>query len=262
MSVLANTTLETHPSGTINKNGIINGNWAILERILDPALSSADPVYGLVARVANGQRSLTTVAYAASVNVDLTKPMTRLALTGDVTIALTNKAAGRGTVLLLTADATDRVITWPTGVLWSGAPYLVVRASSAAVVYIASTTTLDTGIFMQGQGDEPAPAWEALTDGATVTWPWVAWKGTQQAAVTLGGARTLDITGQLNGQRGVLLVTQDGTGGRTLALPAGSLVANGGAGAVTLTAAAGAVDRLLFERTGSNYLVSPLPNFT
>jgi hypothetical protein len=262
MALLPNTTLETHPSGTINKNGIINGNWEIIERILNPALSSGDPLFGLVANVAAVQRALTTVAYAASVNIDLTKTLTRLALTGNVTIAFTNKAAGRGTVLLLTADGTDRTVTWPAGVNWSGAPTLLVRANSAAVVYIASGTAADTGIFLQGPPAEPAPAWETLVDGATVTWPWVAWKAVQQAAVTLGGARTLDITGMTNGQRGTLLVTQDGTGGRTLAMPASTLVEGAGAGAVPLTATAGAVDLLRFERTGANFLVTVFPNFT
>lgn len=262
MAVLPNTTLETHPAGTININALINGNWAIIERILDPALSSGDPLYGLVATVAATQRALTTVAYAASVNIDLTKTLTRLALTGNVTIALTNKAAGRGTVLLLTADGTDRTVTWPAGVQWSGAPTLLIRANTAAVVYIAATSTTDASCFLQGPGAEDAPKWDALADGATVTWPWVTWKAVQQGAVTLGGNRTLDITGMADGQRGSLLVTQDGTGGRTLAMPATSLVQGGGGGAATLTATAGAVDLLRFERTGSNFLVTVFPNFT
>jgi hypothetical protein len=83
----------------------------------------------------------------------------------------------------------------------------------------------------------------ALADGATVTWDMNAG---QNATVTLGGNRTLAITNAANGMSGCLIVTQDGTGGRTLTLPATSKVIGGGAGAITLTAAAGASDIICF----------------
>jgi len=84
---------------------------------------------------------------------------------------------------------------------------------------------------------------QTLTDGATITYSATAGVS---ARVTLGGNRTLSITNMNNGMYLTLLVVQDGTGGRTLTLPAGTRVVNGGAGAVTLSSAANAQDILTF----------------
>ncbi len=84
---------------------------------------------------------------------------------------------------------------------------------------------------------------QTLTDGATITYSATAGVS---ARVTLGGNRTLSITNMNNGMYLTLLVVQDGTGGRTLTLPSGTKVINGGAGAVTLSSAANAQDILTF----------------
>lgn len=68
------------------------------------------------------------------------------------------------------------------------------------------------------------------------------------AKVTLGGNRALDGLGVTDGAEFNLLVTQDGTGGHGLTLPAGWKVEGG---APTLTATAGATDQL------HGYCVSP-----
>lgn len=108
---------------------------------------------------------------------------------------------------------------------------------------------------------EYAPIETTLTDGATITWA----LGTDRvglATVTLGGNRTLAITGAVAGTSGILKVVQDGTGGHTLALPATSKVANAGGGVVTLSAGAGAIDVLSFYYNGSNYFWTYGVNFT
>jgi hypothetical protein len=84
---------------------------------------------------------------------------------------------------------------------------------------------------------------QTLTDGATVTYDATAGVS---ARVTLAGNRTLSITNMNNGMYLTLVVIQDGTGGRTLTLPAGTRVVNGGAGAVTLSSAINAQDILTF----------------
>jgi hypothetical protein len=94
-----------------------------------------------------------------------------------------------------------------------------------------------------------APAFVTLTDAATVTWT-ITGQPTSHARVTLGGNRTLDIVGESNGYSGILVVTQDGTGSRTLTLPAGSLVPGG---SITLSTAAGAVDVLSFVYDGTSF---------
>jgi hypothetical protein len=65
-------------------------------------------------------------------------------------------------------------------------------------------------------------------------------------AITLGGSRTLgDPTNVTAGQSGVIVVTQDGTGSRTLAY-AGTKYKFAGGTAPTLTTTAAAVDVLAY----------------
>lgn len=78
-----------------------------------------------------------------------------------------------------------------------------------------------------------------LTDGATVTQTMVTGKVRQHSKVTLGGNRTLAFSGLAAGMEGNLRVIQDGTGSRTLTLPANSRM-NGSATTVTLLTAASA----------------------
>jgi hypothetical protein len=82
----------------------------------------------------------------------------------------------------------------------------------------------------------------ALTDGATITPDFAA---SNNFSVTLGGNRTLANPSNLTaGQSGVIVVTQDGTGGRTLAF--GNQWRWPGGTAPTLTTAANAVDVIAY----------------
>jgi hypothetical protein len=103
-----------------------------------------------------------------------------------------------------------------------------------------------------------AQAFTTLPDGATVTWA----ASSPNAEVTLEGDRTLSITGASSGWSGTLIVKQDATGGRTLALPSHSYVNNAGAGAITLTSAANAQDELTVSYDGTNYYWDYAKNYT
>jgi hypothetical protein len=82
----------------------------------------------------------------------------------------------------------------------------------------------------------------ALTDGATITPNFAT---SNNFSVTLGGNRTLaNPTNQTAGQSGVIVITQDGTGSRTLAY--GSNFKFPGGTAPTLTTTANAVDVLAY----------------
>ena len=82
----------------------------------------------------------------------------------------------------------------------------------------------------------------ALTDGATITPDFAAGNN---YSVTLGGNRTLaNPTNIVAGQSGVITVTQDGTGSRTLAF--GSYFKFSAGAAPTLTTTAAAVDDLAY----------------
>lgn len=127
---------------------------------------------------------------------------------------------------------------------------MVPDTSSVDAVYDDGAGTLSLTVK---DGAPPlSPATATLTDGATITW---ATAGARQnnARVTLGGNRTLDITGEVDGATGILIVIQDGTGGRTITLPGSSLVINDGGGAVALSTGAGEVDILTWYYDGANF---------
>lgn len=106
-------------------------------------------------------------------------------------------------------------------------------------------------------------SFNSLTDGATITWA-IGSVPYANATVTLGGNRTLNITNPLNGGQYVLRIVQDGTGSRTLALGTGCTwkVSGGGAGAITPSTAANAIDVLAFTYDGTNCYANFNKNFS
>ena len=89
-----------------------------------------------------------------------------------------------------------------------------------------------------------------LTDGANIAWDLSA---NQVARVTLGGNRTLsNPTNKVEGNVYVLIVKQDGTGGRTLSFSSDYKFAGGTAPTITTTASK--ADVLTFVCEGTNLL--------
>lgn len=89
-----------------------------------------------------------------------------------------------------------------------------------------------------------------LTDGANIAWDLAA---NQVARVTLGGNRTLsNPTNKVEGNVYVLIVKQDGTGGRTLSFSSDYKFAGGSAPTITTTASK--ADVLTFVCEGTNLL--------
>lgn len=143
----------------------------------------------------------------------------------------------------------------------TGAVTVNSSGANAVQVMSAGTVAVFTCILLTGTtaaswdatyiSNPTSPAVATLTDGATVTW---TFNGAEQlnAKVTLGGNRTLAISGATTGASGTLVVIQ-GAGGQTLALPASSYVVNAGAGVATLSAGAGDIDILSFLFDGTNY---------
>lgn len=94
----------------------------------------------------------------------------------------------------------------------------------------------------------------ALTDGATITPDFAA---ANNYSVTLGGNRTLaNPTNITAGQSGVIVITQDGTGSRTLAY--GSYFKFAGGTAPTLTTTAAAIDVLAYYVESSTRITAKL----
>lgn len=109
-----------------------------------------------------------------------------------------------------------------------------------------------------------ASTFDGQVDGAPVTWA-IGSVLNAQATLTFtvhSGSRTLNITNPVIGGNYVLKLIQDATGGEGLTLGTGCTwkVVNGGAGAVTLTNAANALDVLTFVYDGTNCLTTLLAN--
>jgi hypothetical protein len=120
---------------------------------------------------------------------------------------------------------------------------------------VGALETADIGVSVQGYDADTAKTDVAqsftaaqrgtiiaLTDGATITPDFAV---ANNFSVTLGGSRTLANPSNLTaGQSGVIVITQDGTGGRTLAF--GSYWKFAAGTAPTLTTTAAAVDVLAY----------------
>lgn len=94
----------------------------------------------------------------------------------------------------------------------------------------------------------------ALTDAATIA---VDMSTFLNASVTLGGNRTLgNPSNTKNGQSGLIYITQDGTGSRTLAYASNWKFSRGTA--PTLTTTAGAIDVISYQVKSSTFIMAQL----
>jgi hypothetical protein len=110
--------------------------------------------------------------------------------------------------------------------------------ASAARTALGAAGLADVNVFTVAQRG----AVTALTDGSTITPDFAA---ANNFSVTLGGNRTLaNPTNLVAGQSGIIKLTQDGTGSRTLAF--GSYWDFAAGVAPTLTTTAAAVDILAY----------------
>jgi hypothetical protein len=193
-----------------------------------------------VSKLANGSaRQLlqtatngTDVEFTSNVDVPGTLDVTGVA-TFDSTSTFVGDATFNGSLIFEGATPDDFELT------------LSVEDPGADVTVTipASTTTLAglavTQSFTKAQRGTPV----ALTDGATIA---VDMSLGNNFSVTLGGNRTLgDPTNVTAGQSGVIVVTQDGTGSRTLAY-GGTKYKFAAGTAPTLTTTAAAVDVLAY----------------
>lgn len=127
---------------------------------------------------------------------------------------------------------------------------LYTKDSGGSVVELTGARTDTVQSFTKAQRG----AITALTDGATIT---PDFSLANNFSVTLGGNRTLaNPTNLTAGQSGVIVITQDGTGSRTLAY--GSYFKFPGGTAPTLTTTASAVDVLVYYVESSTRITARL----
>jgi hypothetical protein len=104
------------------------------------------------------------------------------------------------------------------------------------------------GISLQISLPYGAPGFTSLTSGTSITWT-TGGARSSSAALTLAHNATLTIANVVDGAEGYLEVTQDGTGGRTLALPAGTIVGS----TTTIHATANKKTSIAWSYNGSAY---------
>lgn len=168
MAILTYTSLETHPTGTTGINGILNGNWERLEALFNPALAGADAGYlsfqkAFLRDALSSPATGTTiwwggskftsrapdasVSYSGTTNLDLQgAAQQRIALTGDVTLTTSNRAAGVSLRVILEADGTPRNLTFPSWRWVGSAAPASLAANKVAVLELFARGTADTDI--------------------------------------------------------------------------------------------------------------------
>lgn len=146
----------------------------------------------------------------------------------------------------VTGNVTGNVVGNVTGNVSGN---LTGTASTAVVLGINTTSLNNTKLYVSGNS---ASEIVTLTDGATITPDFTTGNN---FAVTLGGNRTLaNPTGITTGQAGVVYITQDGTGSRTLGF--GTHWHFAGGTAPTLTTTAAAVDVLAYSVRSSTSIAA------
>lgn len=233
--------LET--TGSITMDGSSSGSLTIT-----PQAVAGTPTWTA------GTSSGTPVVTASS-------PLAITTATGNATCA-TCATTTNGGALSATAP-----LTISAGGVIAGIP----SGTSGGVLGYTGATTLTSSAALAanqpviggGAGATPtAPsiAFAAQTDAATVTWA-IGSQPFANATLTFtvhSGSRTLNITNPLNGGSYVLKLVQDATGGEGLTLGTGCTwkVINSGAGAITPSTGANAIDILAFTFDGTNCLAT------
>lgn len=221
---------------------------------------------------------------AGSANLTWVSPTLTIGAAGATTGQLAIAGSTSGSVTHTAAVAAGGTVTWQnktgdggvtTGTLTNGngAAYdssgrLIDGGFVAANVVTASGAAGAAGQIPYSAGANRALSYLSLspstqTDGATITWA-IASVPFANATVTLGGNRTLNITNPVTGGNYVLRVVQDATGSRGLTLGTGCTwkVSGGGAGAITPSTAANAIDILTFYYDGTNCYANFNKNFS
>jgi len=156
---------------------------------------------------------------------------------------------------------TTDVKTWAEGDITAAGRALLDDADASAqrtTLGLGSSATVDTGTSgAKIPKLDAANTWSkaqtfslvTLTDAASISWDWSLGP---IAVVTLGGSRTLSAPSNVGVGTWTLIVTQDGTGSRTLSYNSSYLFPGGND--PVLSTAAGSVDLLTFISDGTRIL--------
>lgn len=183
----------------------------------------------------------------------------------DGAISSSDVFVGTGATLNLHASSVkgDIINSGATNLYWSNvsgsingtAPFLGFQTSdllfnASSVPGVNVTEALEyIKITYQQTGTTTPQTFQTIDciGGGTSTWDYSI---SSNATITLTGNTTLSVTNSSDGNYGTIEVVQDAVGSRTMALPAGDVVVNGGGGAISLTSNPNAIDVLSYVQKG------------
>jgi hypothetical protein len=233
-AIVSNNSSSTEPSTTYAFQW-----WADTNNTLLKIRNAGNSAWVTVGDYSTANLGLLTSSSASSTYM----PLAGGTFTGAVTLGTGGSLIFEGATadaneltLAVTDPTADRTITMPDA---TGTMTLLERAQTFTKAQRGTIT--------------------ALTDGATITPDFSA---SNNFSVTLGGNRTLaNPTNIVAGQSGVIFISQDGTGSRTLSY--GSYWDFPGGTAPTLTTTASAVDLIAYVvRTTSSIQAVSFANFS
>jgi hypothetical protein len=230
---------------------------AVVDPTADRTITFPDVSGTVITTGDTGTVTSTMIANGAIVDADINASA---AISGSKIVAGTTSVVGVVQLTDSTSSTSTSTAATPNAVksaydLANAALPKTGGTMTGAITFAAGQTitgygAIDTAqTWTKGQRAEVT----ALTDAATIA---VDFADSNNFSVTLGGNRTLgNPSNQVAGQSGSIFVTQDGTGGRTLAYSSDWEFA--GATAPTLSTAASAVDRIdyIVRASGSIHAV-------
>jgi len=228
---ITGTLVSTGDTGTITSTMILDGTIANADISASAEIAVSKLGNGSARQLLQTASNGTDVEFTSNVDLPGTLDVTGVA-TFDSTSTFVGNATFNGSIIFegTTADANETTLT-------------VTDPTADRTITLPDATTTVAGLavaqaFTKGQAGTPV----ALTDAASVA---VDLSLANNFTLTLAGNRTLAAPSNVTaGQSGVIVVTQDSTGSRTLAY--NSIYKFAGGSAVTLTTTASAVDVLAY----------------
>jgi hypothetical protein len=226
------TVVTTGDTGSVTSTMILNGTIANADISASAEIAVSKLANGTARQLLQTDAAGTGVEFSSDIDIPGTLDVAG-AVTFDSTLQVVGNISTDASLVFEGATADDFELT-----LSAADP-----AADVTVTIPASTTTLAGLAVTQSFTKAQRGSVVALTDAATIA---VDLSLGNNFSVTLAGNRTLGApTNQTAGQSGVIVVTQDGTGSRTLAY--NSVYKFAGGTAPTLTAGVGgAVDVLAY----------------
>ncbi len=243
------TVVTTGDTGSVTSAMILDGTIANADISATAEIAVSKLANGTARQLLQTDAAGTGVEFTSNVDIpgtlDVTGAVTfdsSLGVTGAATLSSTLDVTGAAT---FTADATfngDIVFEGSTADAFETTLTVTDPTADRTITLPDATTTVAGLAVAQSFSKAQRGSIVSLTDAATITPDFSAGNN---FSVTLAGNRTLaNPTNLTAGQSGVIVVTQDSTGSRTLAY--GSNYKFAGGSAVTLTTSASAVDVLAY----------------